>query len=151
MRTVPLAVAAIAALAATPLRAQETTAAKAAGAGTKASAAEAKPLQGPPAGQPAEKTAEKPPEKKLAAASAGPDGFVLQNESGDFRLQLRGYVPPRCDVQVVPTASGGWDVRTVCNTTETVAISGTALGKDPRMMARATPNDDHVVVTLTVQ
>ena len=92
MRTVPLAVAAIAALAATPLRAQETTAAKAAGAGTKASAAEAKPPQGPPAGQPAEKTAEKPPEKKLAAASAGPDGFVLQNESGDFRLQLRGYV-----------------------------------------------------------
>jgi phosphate-selective porin OprO/OprP len=35
--------------------------------------------------------AQEPAEKKLAPASAGPDGFVLQNESGDFRLQLRGY------------------------------------------------------------
>jgi phosphate-selective porin OprO/OprP len=31
-------------------------------------------------------------EKKPGAASAGADGFVLQSEGGDFRLQLRGYV-----------------------------------------------------------
>jgi phosphate-selective porin OprO/OprP len=63
MRTVPLAVAAIAVLAASPLRAQETPASGAAAV-----------------------------EKKLAPVAAGPDGFVLQNETGDFRLQLRGYV-----------------------------------------------------------
>ncbi len=64
MRTIPLAVAATLVLVPSLLRAQET----------------------PPA-----KPADKPAEKKLAPATAGADGFVLQNEAGDFRLQLRGY------------------------------------------------------------
>ena len=34
---------------------------------------------------------EKPAEKKSPPVSAGSDGFSLQNEGGDFRLQLRGY------------------------------------------------------------
>lgn len=33
-----------------------------------------------------------PGEKKSLPQSAGPEGFGLQSESGDFRLQLRGYV-----------------------------------------------------------
>src|SRR5262245_30388816 len=60
MRIAPLAVAALAALAAAPLDAQE-------------------------------KPPDKPPEKKVAPVSAGPEGFTVQSESGDFRLQLRGY------------------------------------------------------------
>jgi phosphate-selective porin OprO/OprP len=39
-----------------------------------------------------EKPAEKAPEKTGPVVSAGSDGFSLQNESGDFRLQVRGYV-----------------------------------------------------------
>jgi hypothetical protein len=50
--TAPLAAAAIAVLAASPLRAQETP-------------------------------ADKPAVKKLAPATAGADGFVLQNDAGD--------------------------------------------------------------------
>ena len=34
---------------------------------------------------------EKPADKKPLQVSAGSDGFSIQNESGDFRLQLRGY------------------------------------------------------------
>jgi phosphate-selective porin OprO/OprP len=34
---------------------------------------------------------EQPSDKKGTAVSAGPEGFSLQNESGDFRLQIRGY------------------------------------------------------------
>jgi phosphate-selective porin OprO and OprP len=71
MRTVPLAVAALAVLAASPLHAQDEPAS-------------------PPAPV-ADKPAEKPPEKKILPVSAGSDGFSLQNESGDFRLQIRGY------------------------------------------------------------
>lgn len=55
MKTLPLALAALAAVVVTPARAQE-----------------------------------KPPEKK-PAASAGADGFVIQSENGDYRLQVRGY------------------------------------------------------------
>jgi phosphate-selective porin OprO/OprP len=66
MRTVPLALAALAVLAA-PLRAQD------------------KPAD-PPA-----PAADKPAEKKSLPVSAGSDGFSLQNEGGDFRLQIRGY------------------------------------------------------------
>ncbi len=72
MKTVPLAVAALAVLAASPLRAQD------------------KPPGPPPPS--ADKPAEKPAEKKSPPVSAGSDGFSLQNESGEFRLQLRGYV-----------------------------------------------------------
>jgi phosphate-selective porin OprO/OprP len=35
---------------------------------------------------------EKPADKKTPAVSVGPEGFSIQNERGDFRLQLRGYV-----------------------------------------------------------
>jgi phosphate-selective porin OprO and OprP len=35
---------------------------------------------------------EKPAPPPLPTASAGADGFVLRSESGDFRLQIRGYV-----------------------------------------------------------
>jgi len=86
MRTVPLAVAATVVLAASPLRAQETPAAPPAAVEKPADTAAAKPQETPP-----DKPADKPADKKLASASAGPDGFVLQNESGDFRLQLRAY------------------------------------------------------------
>jgi phosphate-selective porin OprO/OprP len=85
MRTVPTALAALAVLAAPSLRADE-------------------PQAGPPAPQqavpkPAEqegekapaKAADKPAEKKTPPVSAGSDGFSIQNESGDFRVQLRGY------------------------------------------------------------
>jgi phosphate-selective porin OprO/OprP len=47
-----------------------------------------------PAGPPApaaEKPPEKPAEKKSPPVSAGPDGFSLQNETGDYRVQIRGY------------------------------------------------------------
>jgi phosphate-selective porin OprO/OprP len=76
MRTVPLALAAAAMLAASPLRAQD------------------KPA-GPPAPTadvPADKPAEKPAEKKSPPASASAEGFLIQSESGDYRLQVRGYV-----------------------------------------------------------
>ncbi|HVQ30895.1 MAG TPA: porin, partial [Vicinamibacteria bacterium] len=69
MRTVPLALAVLAVLAAPPLRAQE------------------KPA-GPPAAA-TDKPAEKPPENPPASASS--EGFLIQSESGDFRLQVRGY------------------------------------------------------------
>ena len=73
MRTVPLVLATLAILAAPPLRAQE------------------KP-SGPPApAAEAEKPVEKPIEKKNPAASASSEGFLIQSEGGDFRLQLRGY------------------------------------------------------------
>ncbi len=38
-----------------------------------------------------EKPVAAPPEKPKPAASAGADGFVIQSESGEYRLQLRGY------------------------------------------------------------
>ena len=71
MRPVPLVLAVLAILAAPLLRAQE------------------KPA-GPPAPTVA---ADKPAEKKIptATATASADGFMVQSESGDFRLQLRGY------------------------------------------------------------
>ena len=47
-------------------------------------------LAGPPAPA-ADKPAAPSAEKKSLPVSAGSDGFSLQNESGDFRLQLRGY------------------------------------------------------------
>jgi phosphate-selective porin OprO/OprP len=75
MKTVPLALAALAVLAVPPLQAQERPA-------------------GPPvplAEKPAETPAEKPAEKKNPPVSAGPEGFSIQNESGDFRVQIRGY------------------------------------------------------------
>jgi len=73
MRTVLLA--ALAVLAGPSLRAQD------------------KPAGPPPpaSDKPAEKAAEPPAEKKSPPVAAGSDGFSLQNESGDFRLQLRGF------------------------------------------------------------
>jgi phosphate-selective porin OprO and OprP len=71
MRMVPLVLAAAATLAATALRADEKPA-------TAEPAAQDKPAQ--------------TVEKKPSPVSAGPEGFVIQNESGDFRLQVRGYV-----------------------------------------------------------
>lgn len=75
MRTVSLSLAAVALLAASALHAQDTP------------AGPPDPVADKPADRPAEKTAEKtnPP------VSAGSDGFNLQNEAGDFRLQIRGY------------------------------------------------------------
>ena len=74
MRTASLAWAVMTALAATPLRAQD------------------KPANPPAAAdQPADKPAEKPPEKKNPPVTAGPDGFSIQSETGDYRLQVRGY------------------------------------------------------------
>ncbi len=43
------------------------------------------------ADKPADKPVDKTVEKKSPPVSASPEGFSLQNESGDFRLQLRGY------------------------------------------------------------
>jgi phosphate-selective porin OprO/OprP len=71
MRTVPLAAAALLVLASSPLRGQDQPA-------------------GPPAPV-ADKPADKPAEKKSLPVSAGSDGFSLQNETGDYRLQIRGY------------------------------------------------------------
>jgi phosphate-selective porin OprO/OprP len=71
MRTVSLSLAAVALLAASALHAQDK-----------------------PAGPPdpvADKPADKPAEKESPPVSAGSDGFNLQNEAGDFRLQIRGY------------------------------------------------------------
>lgn len=72
MRTLLLALVAAAILAAPSVRAQE------------------KPV-GPPAPA-ADRPPEKPAETENPRISAGPDGFSLQSEGGDFRLQLRGYV-----------------------------------------------------------
>jgi len=71
MRTGYLALAAVVALAASPLHAQD------------------KPA-GPPAPA-ADKPAASPAEKKSPPVSAGPDGFSLQNEAADYRLQIRRY------------------------------------------------------------
>jgi phosphate-selective porin OprO/OprP len=51
----------------------------------------------PPPEKPAEPPAEtpakaSPPEKKPAPATGGPDGFTVQSENGDYRLQLRAYL-----------------------------------------------------------
>ena len=89
MRTVSLVLAALAVVAAPSLRAQENPA----GPPAPAQAGD-KPSDKPaekPAEPTAQKPADKPAEKKLLPVSAGSDGFTLQNESGDFRLQLRGY------------------------------------------------------------
>jgi phosphate-selective porin OprO/OprP len=75
MRTVPLSLAAVAVLAALPLHAQDTPAGPPA------------PVADKPAGRPAVK----PAERKNPPVSAGSDGFSLQTEAGDFRLQIRGY------------------------------------------------------------
>ena len=76
MKLVPLAMAVLAVLAAPLLRAQE------------------KPAGPPAPAVAADQPAEKPAEKKAppASASASADGFLIQSEGGDFRLQLRGYV-----------------------------------------------------------
>ena len=58
----------------------------------------------PPASA-AEKPAEKPAEKKSPPVSAGPEGFSLQNESGDFRVQIRGYT--HFDGRFFPGDDGG--------------------------------------------
>jgi len=71
VRSMPLVLTAVAVLAASPLYAQDDAA-------------------GPQAPT-IDKPADKPAEKKCPPASAGSDGFSLQNESGDFRLQIRGY------------------------------------------------------------
>ena len=47
-------------------------------------------LAGPPTWA-QDKPADKPAEKKSPPVSAGSDGFSLQNERGDFRIQIRGY------------------------------------------------------------
>jgi len=39
-----------------------------------------------------DKPAEKPAEKKVPPAAGGADGFFIQSESGDYRLQVRAYV-----------------------------------------------------------
>jgi phosphate-selective porin OprO and OprP len=44
-----------------------------------------------PADSQAEKPVEKPPEKQFPPAAGGPDGFFVQSESGDYRLQVRAY------------------------------------------------------------
>src|SRR5438093_1143420 len=47
----------------------------------------------PPPEKPAEPPAEAPPpDKKRPPATAGPDGFAVQSENGDYRLQLRAYL-----------------------------------------------------------
>ena len=47
----------------------------------------------PPPEKPAEPPAEAPPpDKKRSPATAGPDGFAVQSENGDYRLQLRAYL-----------------------------------------------------------
>jgi phosphate-selective porin OprO/OprP len=74
MRTAFLAMIAAAVLAATPLRGQDPPAAQ----------ASPEPPQ-PPDTKPAEQE-KKPP------VSVGPDGFTLQSENGDFKLQLRGLL-----------------------------------------------------------
>jgi phosphate-selective porin OprO/OprP len=43
------------------------------------------------AAAPSLRAQEKPADEKPLQVSAGPDGFSIQSESGDFRLQLRGY------------------------------------------------------------
>lgn len=73
MRTVSLALAALAVLAAPPLRAQE------------------KPAGPPAPTTEGDKPVEKPVEKKNPPASASSEGFLIQSESGDYRLQVRGY------------------------------------------------------------
>jgi phosphate-selective porin OprO/OprP len=75
MRTVFRALIATAVLGATPLRAQEKP------------VAPTPPPSEPPAAKPEEKKAE----EEKSPVSAGPDGFVIQSESGDYRLQIRGY------------------------------------------------------------
>jgi phosphate-selective porin OprO/OprP len=62
MKTLSLVVVVVAALSVAPLTAQE------------------KPT-----------TPEKPAEKRNPPVSAGPEGFTVQNEAGDYRLQLRAY------------------------------------------------------------
>jgi phosphate-selective porin OprO/OprP len=57
-------------------------------ASTAAAGAEDRPAPPP---SPEVAASPKPPEKKNPPASASADGFVLSSESGDFRLQLRGY------------------------------------------------------------
>jgi phosphate-selective porin OprO/OprP len=57
-------------------------------ASTAAAGAEDRPVPQP---SPEAAASPKPPEKKNPPASASADGFVLSSESGDFRLQLRGY------------------------------------------------------------
>lgn len=69
MRTVPLSLAAFAVLGGSPLRAQD------------------RPVD--PRTPASEKPAEKPADRNTPPGSAG---FSLQSESGDFHVQLRGYV-----------------------------------------------------------
>jgi phosphate-selective porin OprO/OprP len=59
-----------------------------------AAATHAVPLQAQdrPAGpQAADAPAEKPVDNMTPPVTAGPEGFSLQNESGDYRVQIRGY------------------------------------------------------------
>ncbi len=54
--------------------------------------AEAKPADAKPADKPADKPVEKPAERRASPVSAGPEGFSLQYESGDYKLQVRGLI-----------------------------------------------------------
>jgi len=61
---------------------------------TSAQQAEPSPASPAPAASPTDAPAASPAPTpvKTGRASAGADGFVLESESGDFRLQVRGYV-----------------------------------------------------------
>jgi phosphate-selective porin OprO/OprP len=50
------------------------------------------PVEPKPAPSPGVAASPEPPEEKSPPASASGDGFTLSSESGDFRLQLRGYI-----------------------------------------------------------
>ena len=82
MRSALLALAA--ALAAAPLTAQ-----------TPSPTPDPSPAPGTPVesgpSQPVDPPSPAPPEKKPASASAGGDGFVIQSEGGDYKLQFRAY------------------------------------------------------------
>jgi phosphate-selective porin OprO and OprP len=69
MKTLPLMIAAAALAVATPAR-----------------AGQERPADGPPA-----KPAEPAPEKKNPPATASAEGFFVQSENGDYKLQIRGY------------------------------------------------------------
>lgn len=106
MKTFALALAAMAVLAGSTLSAQE------------------KPA-GPPTPA-AEKPPEKPAEKKIPPVSAGPDGFSLQNETGDYRVQIRGYA--HYDGRFFPGDDGGLATDTFLARRARPIVQGT-LGK----------------------
>ncbi len=92
MRTVSLVLAVVAVLFASPVHAQDKPAGPPAPVADKPvtpPAAAAETVAPPPAA--GDKPAAPPADKKSLPVSAGSDGFSVQNEGGDFRLQLRGY------------------------------------------------------------